>query len=272
MDEFGNVFSQFGEDEIIAKLLKCLESANLLDRWVCEFGAWDGLHFSNTANLLFNSNFKAVLIEADPEKFQTLEKNMANLPVISINTFVELDGEKTLDKILSHTSIPRNFDLLSIDIDGADYWVFEGMQVFRPKLIVIEFNPTIPKEVSFINLRDITKNQGSSIKSICELAESKNYSVCGITTCNVFLVDNKYKGLFEEYILDAKNIPDPKMINRFWQTYDGEIHTESPLNLLWHNMLVSDSKIQVLPQVFRIFPPNMNRFRLFLFDQWKKFK
>ena len=74
MDEFGNVFSQFGEDEIIAKLLKCLESANLLDRWVCEFGAWDGLHFSNTANLLVNSNFKAVLIEADPEKFKTLEK------------------------------------------------------------------------------------------------------------------------------------------------------------------------------------------------------
>ncbi len=272
MDEFGNVFSQFGEDKILAELLKVLEKENELDKWACEFGAWDGLHFSNTSNLIVNSNYAAVLIESDKTKFKTLKTNMSSYPAVLVNNFVTLEGSTTIDNILSTTSIPINFDLLSIDIDGADYWILEGLTKYRPKIVVIEFNPTIPKEIRFINSKNIASNQGSSMRSVCELAESKNYKIAGITTCNVILVDSKYADIFSERIIKLENLPDPVMINRIWQTFDGQIHTEKPLNLLWHNISVSNSDVQVLPKIFRIFPGNMGAIRLKFLALWKKFK
>ncbi len=271
MDKHGNIFSQFGEDKIISKLLLRLDGENKLDKWACEFGAWDGLHFSNTANLIINKGYRAVLIEADSSKFKTLKSNMFTYPVDVINAYVTLEGPSTIDNILSSTSIPINFDVLSIDIDGADYWIFEGLKKYRPKIVIIEFNPTIPKEVIFINPRNIVSNQGSSIKSICELAAAKNYKICGVTTCNVILIDSIYADIFSNQIIELKNLPDPVMLNRIWQTYDGQIHTEFPLNLLWHNLQVSNSDMQILPKGFQMFPGSMKKIRLFLFQLWKRF-
>jgi len=272
VDNFGNVFSQFGEDKILAELLKLLEKENELDKWACEFGAWDGLHFSNTANLIVNSHYTAVLIESDKTKFKQLKTNMSGYPAVLVNNFVTLEGSTTIDNILSKTSIPINFDLLSIDIDGADYWILEGLTKYRPKIVVIEFNPTIPKEIRFINSKNIASNQGSSMKSVCELAESKDYKIAGITTCNIILIDSKYADIFSERIIKLEDLPDPLMINRIWQTFDGKIHTENPLNLLWHDISVSNSDVQVLPKIFRIFPGNMGGVRLKFLALWKKFK
>jgi len=63
-----NVYSQNGEDGIIEELLKRL---NINNGWVCEFGAWDGIHLSNTFNLV-KKNFNAVFIEGDKNKYNDL--------------------------------------------------------------------------------------------------------------------------------------------------------------------------------------------------------
>ena len=267
MDQHGNVYSQFGEDRIIEDILSRFSSKDL---WACEFGAWDGLHLSNTANLIVNRNYSAVLIEADTKKFQTLQTNMSSYPVTSINRYVQLDGPDKLDEILAATPIPSDFDLLPIDIDGADYWIFQGLMKFRPKVVVIEYNPTIPKEIRFVNPRDVLINQGSSMRSICELAEFKDYIVCGITTCNIFRVDAQYSGIFDDRILRIENLPDPAFVNRIWQTFDGQIHLESPLFLPWHNINFSEESIQVIPQFFRVFPSEMNTLKNLIFNLWKK--
>jgi len=267
VDQHGNVYSQFGEDRIIEDILSRFSSKDL---WAREFGAWDGLHLSNTANLIVNCNYSAVLIEADTKKFQTLQTNMSSYPVTSINKYVQLDGPDKLDEILASTPIPSDFDLLSIDIDGADYWIFQGLMKFRPKVVVIEYNPTIPKEIRFVNPRDISINQGSSVRSFCELAEFKGYIICGITTCNIFLVDAQYSGIFEDRILTIENLPDPAFVNRIWQTFDGKIHLESPLFLPWHNINFSEESIQVIPQFFRVFPSDMNTLKNLIFNLWKK--
>ena len=267
MDQHGNVYSQFGEDRIIEDILSRFSSKDL---WACEFGAWDGFYLSNTANLIVNYNYSAVLIEANSKKFQTLRTNMSSYPVTCINRYVQLDGPDKLDEILTSTPIPRNFDLLSIDIDGADYWIFEGLMKFRPKVVVIEYNPTIPKEIRFVNPRDISINQGSSMRSICELAEFKGYIICAITTCNIFLVDAQYSGIFEDRILTIENLPDPALVKRIWQTFDGQIHLESPLYSPWHNTNFQDESVQVIPKFFRVFPSEMNALKILIFNLWKK--
>ena len=43
--------------------------------------------------------------------------------IIKLNKFVDFKGENSLDKILQNTKIPTNFDFLSIDIDGCDYFI-----------------------------------------------------------------------------------------------------------------------------------------------------
>jgi len=270
VDEQGNVYSQFGEDRVIEEVLATLGGRTSLDKWACEFGAWDGLHLSNTANLIVNSGYSAVLIEADAIKFQELKKNMQPYPAECVNAFVDLEGANTLDNLLSATSIPIDFDLLSIDIDGADYWIFESLQKYRPKVVVLEFNPTIPKEVEFINPRDISRNQGSSIKSLAKLAHSKNYKVVGITICNIVLVKEEYGDAFTEKIVTLDSLPDPAHITRIWQTFDGQIHTEPDFHLLWHDMRIRNESFQVLPKSFIMFPDNMSQFKKFIFLRWKR--
>ena len=65
---------------------------------------------------------------------------------------------------------------MSIDIDGNDYHIFEGLDIYQPKLICIEFNPTIPNEVNFSQKANMSVNQGSSALALIELAKKKLYS------------------------------------------------------------------------------------------------
>lgn len=91
MDEQGNVYSQFGEDEVIQEVLSILKNKITLDKWACEFGAWDWLHLSNTANLIVNSGYSAVLKEADSIEFQSLKQNVESNPTECDNTYMDLD-------------------------------------------------------------------------------------------------------------------------------------------------------------------------------------
>ena len=92
-------------------------------------GAWDGRHFSNTANLILNENCSAVLIEGDAKKFEELKKNCADrADVIPVHGFVAATMKVAWNSILGKTPIPRDFDFLSIDIDGNDYHAWEAVQ------------------------------------------------------------------------------------------------------------------------------------------------
>jgi hypothetical protein len=69
-----NIYSQFGEDGILSELVQRLPQEQL-NFTAIEFGAWDGIHLSNIANLVENHNFRGCFIEADKKRFEDLEKN-----------------------------------------------------------------------------------------------------------------------------------------------------------------------------------------------------
>lgn len=115
-----NTYSQFGENGVIEEALRRISTKVDLDEWCCEFGAWDGVVFSNTANLVKNKGYKAVLIEGESRRVRDLQRNYPESRVVKICSFVTPSGETTLDQILSQTEIPKDFDFLSIDIDGLD--------------------------------------------------------------------------------------------------------------------------------------------------------
>src|SRR5579872_645620 len=145
-----NVYSQFGEDGIVAEIIHRIELHIAIDKWCVEFGAWDGVYLSNSYQLIKNKGYKAVLIEGDAKRHADLCKNIPSDEVIKLCEFVHFEGASSLDNILKKTNIPVDFDFMSIDIDGCDYHIWASLTDYRPKVICIEFNPTIPNEVEFV--------------------------------------------------------------------------------------------------------------------------
>jgi hypothetical protein len=190
LDHASNVYSQTGEDGILAKALNVLPQQ---DKWCVEFGAWDGRVSSNTYRLITEEGYSAVLLEADPRKFQDLKQNfLSKNNVYCLNEKVGWLGSHTLDNLLSKTPITRNFDVLSIDIDGNDYHVWKAFTGYRPKIVVIEYNPTIPNGVDFVQKPLHGVCQGSSLDSLVKLGKSKNYELICVTELNAIFVDTIY--------------------------------------------------------------------------------
>ena len=269
------IYSQNGEDGIIEEILNRLGKE--VDYTCCEFGAWDGIWLSNVYNLIKNKGYKGLYIEADEKKFHKLKKNFEGKNVITVNKYVSFDGKDKLDEILLENNFNIDFDLLSIDIDGVDYHIFNSLEKFKPKIILIEFNPLIPNEVEFINKKDMKINQGSSALSLYNLAKEKDYTLVAATEVNLFFIHNNFVNKVID-IQDTKidDIVDDKAYRNFiFVGYDGKIFTSKKLELPWHKMEVDE--IKIIPHFLQKFPDNYNFienkiFRLFrrLFKYKKK--
>src|SRR2546426_6033474 len=101
-----DVYSQTGEDGIIAKILETIPYTN---KWCVEFGASDGLFLTNTRHLIESKGYSAVLIEGDKTKYRDLRRSYSECgAVITMNTLVGFGKQDSLDPILSGTPIPSD--------------------------------------------------------------------------------------------------------------------------------------------------------------------
>jgi len=242
-----NVTSQFGEDGIIEKILDVIDDNNM---WCVEFGSWDGKKCSNTFNLINNRKHSAILIEGNHQRFKDLVKTFnGNDKIILINAIVGFEKKNCLDTLLETTEIPFDFDLLSIDIDGNDYHVWECLRNYKPKIVVIEFNPTIPNVVEFVQPRDMQVTQGSSILSIAKLAKSKGYELVAVTQANAIFVDSKYFGLFDIRDNSVEVMrTDESLVTHIFCGYDGTVFIRGCGRLPWQAISYKESRVQQLPK------------------------
>ncbi len=264
-----NVTSQHGEDGIIEAILEVIPRNN----WCVEFGAWDGKTLSNTHYFITRHNYASVLIEANPKKFKDLLKTYGrNHTVIALNRYVGFDKTNSLDAILRETPIATDFDLLSIDIDGNDYHVWEACQEYRPKIVCIEYNPTIANGVEYVQPRNMNVSRGNSITSLCKLAHEKGYELVAATTSNAIFVDACY--------FDRLNIPDNSvetlrqdlsMVTHIFTGYDGKIILRGDRTVVWHDLPYREKSVQQLPRFFRKFPSRYNVFQKLLFPLYRHF-
>ncbi|MFC1834862.1 hypothetical protein ACFL2Q_09025 [Thermodesulfobacteriota bacterium] len=258
LDFAESTYSQTGEDGIIRRILDLLPCK---DYWCVEFGADDGIRGSNTRRLIEQENYSAVLIEGDEANFRKLVTNYSgNARVKCLNKYVGFGYVGGLDDLLSPFGLPPDFDFLSIDIDGNDYHVWRAVREYHPKLVCIEFNPTIPTEVEFVQPADPAINQGCSLSVLCRLAREKDYDLVCCLPYNAFFVDSRYFHLFD--IED--NSPqvlrrDLSWITWFFVGFDGSIHLAGRKTLPWHCLEINPSHLQVLPRSLRAFPRTYSR-------------
>lgn len=219
----GDVKSQCGEDGILEKIFEVVGEDS---RWCVEFGAWDGNHLSNTWNLIYNRNWSGVLIEGDANRFADLARNYLDKrdSVSLVQAFVGWDGDSALDSILQKTQLPRRFDLLSVDVDGNDWHIWNALNSYRPRVVVIEFNPTIPNDVVFIQDADFQINQGCSLLALIELAKKKGYELVAATGWNGIFVERE---LFPSFGIEDNSIDalyDCELDIELFHGYDGAFY------------------------------------------------
>jgi hypothetical protein len=264
-----NVYSQFGEDGVVGEVLDRLASTVALDHWCVEFGAWDGVYLSNTCNLIRNRNYRAVLIEGDQAKHKVLSTNFPSDDIVKICRFVTFDGASTLDRMLAATPVPADFDFLSIDIDGCDYFIFESLHDYRPKVICIEFNPTVPNEVEFVQAKDFSVKQGSSAKSLAALAAIKGYALAAVTYCNLILVRADLKGaVLGSDSPTLETLRDDSEFKTFlFCGFDGTLLSNRRFVAMpWHSIKLDLAHNQPLPRYLRRFGSDYNFLQKLLFS------
>jgi hypothetical protein len=252
LEHRANVTSQIGQDGILAKIFDLIGEGQ---KFCVEFGAWDGKHLSNTWDLIANKGWGGILIEGDPAKFSGLVATHPYPRVKALNRFVHWQGEEALDNILAGNDAPPEIDLMSIDVDGNDWHIWKSLVKHRPRVVLIEFNPSIPNDVFFVQDPDRRYNHGNSLLALIELGKQKGYSLVCANCWDAFFVVDELYGAF--------NIPDngidamhfyPQAQTSLFQGYDGTLFTAGNRQLLWHNLGFAFDTIQLLP-------PHQRRYR-----------
>jgi hypothetical protein len=248
-----NVTSQYGEDGIIDKILDLIGRR---EAWCVEFGAWDGKYLSNTWDLINTKGWCGVLIEGDQARhaaLSDLHKGRTG-EVFVEHAFVGWEGETSLDSILGRTPIPHDFDVLSVDIDGNDWHVWNALANYRPRLVVIEFNPSASNELYFVQDADPSLNQGASLLAFIDLAKRKGYELVATTYANAFFVlkEDFPKIGIQDNGIDA--MYEPYMDTQICQGFDGTIFAAGHMWLNWHGIPLSQEDFQILPKALRKYP------------------
>lgn len=202
--------SQKGEDGLLDKLFNELKISS---GYFCEFGAGDGM--SNCNTYFFRQNgWSGLYIELSEKLFKSLQGVCQNNSNISlINGKISLEENETLDYYLELADAPKDFDLLSIDIDGNDLWIWKSLKNYSPKAVIVEYNSQYPSRGSFTIPYDKDHSfqnndyYGASAGAFNKLAIEKGYSLVGYTAgLNLIFVRNDLNnGLFKTH--DVNDIP-----------------------------------------------------------------
>lgn len=240
------------------KVLEAMKHIPSLDRWCVEFGAQDGITRSNTRPLILNHDYSSVQIEINKDYYSELEELYRdNDKIYTFNKSVGFKKSDGLDSILSDTPVPLDFDFLSIDVDGNDYHIWKAINKYRPKIVCIEYNPTIPNEIYFVQEPNESINHGNSPRAIVELAKEKNYELVSVSRDNLFFVDDKY---FDNFGIKDNSLGKLRTslhhVTWIFSGYDGHIFIRGYGQIPKGGFLIEEKNMQVLKPEQQKYPRN----------------
>lgn len=187
-----SVYSQNDEDGMLAELFRRIGTTN---RSFVEIGTGDGLQ-NNTTHLLLQG-WSGHWFEIDDSACRRAQQHFARY--IAAGRLACVCAGVTamnVETLLGQAAVPAEPDLLSIDIDGNDYWVWQAIQRTRPRAVVIEYNAAFGPDLDWVMAHgpaarwDGTRNQGASLAALTRLGESKGYRLagCNLHGINAFFV------------------------------------------------------------------------------------
>lgn len=173
-----NYFSQSGEDGVIEKIFEIIEPG---PRYAVEFGAYDGVEYSNTRHLVLEKGWSALMMEGDEKLAAKMVENYRDVPRVKAQQAWIYPGNVEL--LFEENGVPKDLDLLVIDIDSNDWYVWRVIHDFQPKVVVLDVNPFFAPPQKMVidfhpmNYWDKTDYFGASLQSLYELGKKKGYEL-----------------------------------------------------------------------------------------------
>jgi hypothetical protein len=217
------IFSQFGEDGILQHLVSRVPVAR---RFFVEFGVED-YRESNTRFLLYNDGWRGLVMDASADHVARIRRSREAwaFDLGIVQAFVTREN---VNELLESNGAAGDIGLLSIDVDGNDYWIWQAVEVASPRIVVVEYNSvfgsthavTVPYDPRFHRTAAHSSNLyfGASLKALCLLARDKGYVFVGSNGAgvNAFFVRSDVagavdpvtpeEGFVDSQIREAKNV------------------------------------------------------------------
>lgn len=218
LEQYGfKVYSQNDEDGIISEIFNRI---GVINKRFVEFGVENGLE-CNTHYLLLKG-WSGLWIEGNSQCYNEINKKFA--PVIKTGQLKCKEAFITVDNInslIQENGFMGEIDLLSIDIDGNDYYVWEAIDSIMPRVVIIEYNAKFPPECNWImaynaeHLWDGSDRQGASLKALEELGQKKGYQLVGtnLNGINAFFVKRELCKNFFPMPANAESLYNPMRFN-----------------------------------------------------------
>ncbi len=180
------VFSQFGDDGIIQYLITQTRIPPAQQKFI-EFGV-ENYKESNTRFLLLNNNWSGLIFDGSVENIQSIKNDPIywKYDLTAAQCFIDRNN---INDVIAANGFGGDIGILSIDVDGNDYWIWENIEVVNPVIVIIEYNSlfgaarsvAVPYDPLFNCNKAHYSNLfwGSSLKALCELAERKGYAFVG---------------------------------------------------------------------------------------------
>lgn len=204
--EFG-VFSQWGDDGIIQYLVDRLDIKN---KTFIEFGV-ENYKESNTRFLIMNNNWSGLVMDGSEEnmRYVAFDPICWAHELLAWPVFITKENINPMIQKFLNLGFDKEIGILSVDIDGNDYWIWKEINAVNPVIVISEYNSlwgpdqpwTIPYQPDFYRLNpgNLMIHYGSSLLSLCDLAEEKGYYFIGCNSAgnNAYFVRKDKIGPFK---------------------------------------------------------------------------
>ncbi|MDP9019002.1 MAG: hypothetical protein M3N19_11880 [Candidatus Eremiobacteraeota bacterium] len=216
------IFSQNGEDGILREIFA---RAGVTNKFFVEFGVEDGTE-CNTALLARRAGWKGVMIEGSPQKHAQLDRTYAPYPQVKrLHAFITREN---IVQLFEQATVPKDLDLLSIDIDGNDYWIWEALAEYHPRVVVIEYNATRPPPERWVISYNPAHRwnedgyMGASLSSLQALGTRLGYALVGTDEkgVNAFFIRND--------VLAASRFPELSPVQAYHRNDYGLQRADGP--------------------------------------------
>jgi hypothetical protein len=190
------VFSQNGEDGVLAEVLRRVGAPT---RFFVEFGAEYGRE-GNCVYLADVARWHGLFLEPTEEAYRMLERKYAMES--GVRTIQAAVTPENIEQFFTQGEVPPEPDVLSIDIDGQDYWVWEAIESYRPRVVVIEYNSALDPRRRLVEPKqpgrvwEGTEYFGASLGALRTLGDRKGYRLVHteLSGCNAFFVRDDLGG------------------------------------------------------------------------------